>query len=230
MKKTLILILCFSLLAGCVSVPAYEPQKAAQTGAAGEATPGVTRGPVPTATFTPAPTPTPTPTPKPTPTPTPTAPPTQTYSGTYFRFSAPGDWLRADTAHGVYFYPDQNDTQHAYLLYQETANEMKLTESSLDIALLFSSKETITAMVEGALTNSGMTGFKLSPVTVAKTKLNGATCYKGASDITIGGETYDFVGHIFLKKDKMVLLIWVGDQTKYAAGLKTVYDSVTALR
>ena len=121
-------------------------------------------------------------------------------------------------------------TSHAYLFYQETANEMKLTESSLDIALLFSSKETITAMVEGALTNSGMTDFTLSPVTIAKTKLNGATCYKGASDISMGGETYDFVGHIFLRKDKMVLLIWVGDQVKYAAGLKTAYDSFTAIR
>ena len=107
---------------------------------------------------------------------------------------------------------------------------MNLSETMVDIALLFSSKEAITAMVEGALTNSGMTGFKLSPVTINKTKLNGATCYKGASDITKDGETYDFVGHIFLKKDKMVLLIWVGDQVKYAAGLKTVYDSFTAIR
>ena len=234
MKKIWILILCLSLLAGCVPVPAYGPEKAGEAPAADAVTPqpvpGVTREPVPAATFTPAPTPTPTPTPKPTPTPTPTAPPTQTYTGVYFRFDVPGSWLRADVQNGVCFYPDQNDTRHAYLLYQETANEMKLTESSLDIALLFSSKETITAMVEGALTNSGMTDFTLSPVTIAKTKLNGATCYKGSSDITMGGETFDFVGHIFLKKDKMVLLIWVGDQAKYAAGLNTVYDSFTALR
>ena len=240
MKKILILILCLSLLTGCISVPAYGPQRAAGTAAATAAptqtaslpTPGVTREPVPAATFTAAPAAAPTLTPAPTatPKPSPSTPPAQTYSGVYFRFSVPGDWLRADVPGGAYFYPDQIDTRHAYLLYQETANEMKLTESSLDIALLFSSKETITAMVEGALTNSGMTGFKLSPVTIAKTKLNDATCYKGASDITIGGETFDFVGHIFLRKDKLVLLIWVGDQAKYAAGLRTVYDSFTAIR
>ncbi len=112
----------------------------------------------------------------------------------------------------------------------ETPNEMSLTEAKLDLALMFSSKETITAMVEGALTNSGMTGFKLSPLAVQKTKLNGVTCYKGASDILMRGETYDFVGHIFLRGEKMVMLIWVGDQAKYADGLQTVFNSLTSLR
>ncbi len=241
MRRRIALCLCLLFLTGCVPVPAYTPSadtEAVPALATAEITPlpvpGVTREPVPAVMITaepaPTPTPSPTPTPKPTPTPTPTPLPLQTYSGAYFRFSAPGSWLRADVQNGVCFYPDQNDTRSAYLLYQETANEMKLTESSLDIALMFSSKETITAMVEGALTNSGMTDFALSPVTISKIKLNGATCYQGASDITLSGKTYDFVGHIFLRKDKMVLLIWVGDQAKYADGLKTVYDSFTALR
>ena len=42
---------------------------------------------------------------------------------------------------------------------------------------------------------------------------------------TLGGETFDFVGYIFLRKDKMVLLIWVGDEARYADDLRTVYDS-----
>ena len=138
--------------------------------------------------------------------------------------------MKAKTANGVYFYPDADDIQHTYFLYQETENDMGLTETKLDIALMFSSKESVTAMVEGALTGSGMTNFKLSPVTVQKTKLNGLTCYKGASDITQAGETYDFVGHIFLRGDKMVLFIWVGDQVKYASALKQVYDSIQAVR
>ena len=147
-----------------------------------------------------------------------------------FAFTVPGSWLKARVTDGVYFYPDADDTQHTYFLYQETANDMNLTETKLDIALMFSSKESVTAMVEGALTGSGMTNFKLSPVNIQKTKLNGLTCYKGASDITQDGETYDFVGHIFLRGDKMVLFIWVGDQVKYASALKQVYDSVQAVR
>ena len=250
MKKLIVLCLCLVFLAGCISVPAYAPQTVEETAAAASATaepvpaktaaaepvpaktdtaapeptarpvPGVTREPVPAATFTAGPTAAP----------TPTAPPDQTYTGTYFRFNAPGSWLRADISSGVYFYPDQKDTQHAYLLYQETANEMRLTESSLDIALLFSSKETITAMVEGALTSSGITGFTLSPVDIEKTKLNGFTCYRGASTVTLEGESYDFVGHIFLQGEKMVLLIWVGDQAAYADALAAVYDSFAAVR
>lgn len=203
------------------ALPATAAPKAA-------ATPKATA--TPRATATPKPTATPKTTPKPTATPRPTAVPDQTYTGTYFKFTAPGSWMKAKTADGVYFYPDVDDTRHTYFLYQETENEMGLTETKLDIALMFSSKESVTAMVEGALTGSGMTNFKLSPVTVQKTKLNGLTCYKGASDITQAGETYDFVGHIFLRGDKMVLFIWVGDQAKYAAGLKKVYDSIEAVK
>ena len=240
MRKLIVLCLCLCLLMGCISVPSYVPEtqwplaKETRTPSdAAESVPAtVSETTEAQITVTPAPTPapTPTPTPVPTPTPTPTAPPTQTYSGTYFSFEAPGSWLRAEIQDGVYLYPDPHDIRHAYLLYQESPNDMKLTEASLDIALMFSSKETITAMVEGALTNSGMTDFSLSPMIIQKTKLNGSTCYKGASDITLGGETFDFVGYIFLRKDKMVLLIWVGDQTKHAAGLNTVYDSFTAIR
>ena len=260
MKKLMILALCLLLLTGCVSVPVGPSQVAETTQAPAapvrhetpapsavpetepprEATvPPATAEPVtptpkataaPKAAATPKATATPKPTPKPTATPRPTAVPDQTYTGTYFRFTVPGSWMKAKTANGVYFYPDADDIQHTYFLYQETENDMGLTETKLDIALMFSSKESVTAMVEGALTGSGMTNFKLSPVTVQKTKLNGLTCYKGASDITQAGETYDFVGHIFLRGDKMVLFIWVGDQTKYAAALKKVYDSIEAVR
>ena len=107
---------------------------------------------------------------------------------------------------------------------------MNLSETMVDIALLFSSKEAITAMVEGALTSSGITGFTLSPVDIEKTKLNGFTCYRGASTVTLEGESYDFVGHIFLQGEKMVLLIWVGDQAVYADALAAVYDSFAAVR
>ena len=248
MKKLLILTLCLSLLTGCASRSAYSPQRTepAATAAAAAPTaltaaaepvatplpvPGVTREPVPAATSATKPTaaPTATPTPRPTATPSPTAVPDQTCTGTYFAFEAPGSWLRADVTDGVYFYPDPADTRHTSLCYQEMPNDMGLTETKMDVALMFSSKETVTAMVEGALTNSGMTNFKLSPVNIQKTKLNGLTCYKGASDITQAGETYDFVGHIFLRGDKMVLFIWVGDQVKYASALKQVYDSVQAV-
>ena len=217
------------------AVPETKPPKEA-TALPATAAPKATATPKAKATAkstaTPKSTPKPTPksTPKPTATPRPTAVPDQTYTGTYFKFTAPGSWMKAKTADGVYFYPDVDDTRHTYFLYQETANDMNLTETKLDIALMFSSKESVTAMVEGALTGSGMTNFKLSPVTVQKTKLNGLTCYKGASDITQAGETYDFVGHIFLRGDKMVLFIWVGDQVKYAAGLKKVYDSIEAVK
>ena len=90
---------------------------------------------------------------------------------------------------GVYLYPDPNDTDHTCLSYQEVPNDMNLSETMVDIALLFSSKEAITAMVEGALTSSGITGFTLSPVDIEKTKLNGFTCYRGASTVTLEGET-----------------------------------------
>lgn len=256
MKKLMILALCLLLLTGCVSVPVGVPVIAEATGApvaqvrqetpAPTAAPTAEPTPEPTEKLatpepaTPAPKATDAPkagttasaatTPKPTPTPKPTAIPDQTYTGTYFTFTVPGSWLKARVTNGVYFYPDADDIQHTYFLYQETENDMGLTETKLDIALMFSSKESVTAMVEGALTGSGMTNFKLSPVTVQKTKLNGLTCYKGASDITQAGETYDFVGHIFLRGDKMVLFIWVGDQAKYAAALKKVYDSIEAVR
>ena len=256
MKKWMILALCLLLLTGCVSVPVGVPVIAEATGApvapvrqetpaptaapTVEPTPEPTEKPATPEPATPAPKATDAPqaettasaaaTPKSTPTPKPTAIPDQTYTGTYFAFTVPGSWLKARVTDGVYFYPDAGDTQHTYFLYQETANDMNLTETKLDIALMFSSKESVTAMVEGALTGSGMTNFKLSPVNVQKTKLNGLTCYKGASDITQDGETYDFVGHIFLRGDKMVLFIWVGDQVKYASALKQVYDSVQAVR
>ena len=193
-----------------------------------EASPTVksARTPKPTKT----PTPKPTNTPRPTATPKPTTPPDQTYTGTYFKFVVPGSWLKAKTADGVYFYPDADDTRHTFFMYQEAENDMGLTETKMDMALMFSTRDSITAMVEGALTGSGMTNFKLSPVTIRKTKLNGLTCYKGASDITQDGETYDFVGYIFLRGDKLVLFVWVGDQTKHAAGLKKVYDSIQGVK
>ena len=256
MKKLTIFVLCLVWLIGCVPVP-VGPSQAAETTQAPAApvrheTPAPSAVPeteppreatAPPATpepATPAPKATDAPqaeatasaaaTAKPTPTPKPTAIPDQIYTGTYFTFTVPGSWLKARVTDGVYFYPDADDTQHTYFLYQETANDMNLTETKLDIALMFSSKESVTAMVEGALTGSGMTNYKLSPVNVQKTKLNGLTCYKGASDITQDGETYDFVGHIFLRGDKMVLFIWVGDQVKYASALKQVYDSVQAVK
>lgn len=221
MKKLLILILCLALFAGCVSVPANTPQGSEATAAlAVESTaspvPEDTPEPAPTATSTPAPTATPR--------------PVQTCSGAYFRFDAPKDWLRVDVDGGVYLYPDPNDTDHTCLSYQEVPNDMNLSETMVDIALLFSSKEAITAMVEGALTSSGITGFTLSPVDIEKTKLNGFTCYRGASTVTLEGESYDFVGHIFLQGEKMVLLIWVGDQAAYADALAAVYDSFAAVR
>lgn len=229
MKKILILILCLSLLTGCVSLPAFatrrSPSPAAVT--AVPAAPEITPLPLPEATQAPADTLAPDPDAPAAPmsTPAPTTPPDQTYEGTYFRFDAPGDWLRADISSGVCFYPEPGDTRHTYLLYKEMANDMKLTESSVDIALMFSSQDTITAMVAGALSNSGLTDFSLSPVTVTKTKINGATCYQGTSDITMDGRTSDCVGNIFLRKEKMILLIWVGDRTRYADGLATVYGS-----
>ncbi len=212
--------------------PAPEPPKEATLPPATPepATPAPKATAAPKAGDTAKPTAAPTATARPTATPRPTTIPDQTYTGTYFQFTVPGSWLKARISNGVYFYPDADDTQHTYFLYQETENDMNLTETKLDIALMFSSKESVTAMVEGALTGSGMTGFKLSPVTVQKTKINGLTCYKGASDITQAGETYDFVGHIFLRGDKMILFVWVGDQTRHASDLKKVYDSIRAVR
>lgn len=244
MKKCLVLCLCLSLLTGCVALPAFWPEGAADQAARPTAAPAVTTEPVfagtarPTAETTPLPVPGVTLVPVPaytlaptaTATSQPTATPLQTYTGVYFRFDVPKSWLRADVEDGAYFYPDLNDIQHSYLIYQEAANDLKLTETSLDIALMFSSPEAIAAMVAGALTNSGMTNFQLSPVRIEKTRLNGITCYRGASDVVVDGERYDFEGRIFLRGSKMVLLIWVGDQVKYAEGLKTVYDSFQSLR
>ncbi len=231
MRKLLIMTLCLSILGSCVSTPAYAPQTQADP---------ITAGPTAATSSASAAAPAPEVTAEPVPAKTaeaaepaaaaPTAVPDQTYAGSYFQFDAPGDWLRAEMTDGVYFYPDPGDTQSTSLCYQEADNAMGLSETALDIALMFSSKDSVTAMVEGALTNSGLTNFKLSPVSIEKTKLNGLTCYKGASDITRDGQTYDFVGHIFLKKDKMVLLIWVGDQSRYAAGLETVLGSFRAVK
>ena len=117
-----------------------------------------------------------------------------------------------------------------FLIYEEIPNTMKLTERTADLMLLFAPQESITAMVEGALTSSGMTGFTLSPVGIHKSELNGITCYQGASTITMEGETYDFSGHIFIRKDKLVLLIWVGDEVRYADELKIVHESLQAVR
>lgn len=232
MKKLLPLILCLCLLTGCVSLPARLteeeapiiaiPTAAPRATAAAKATeapaapatnaPAESEAQVPAATAAPA-----------------TAPAEQVYAGSCFRFRVPGDWLRADHENGVFFYPDANDTQHTLLCYQEVPNEMGLTESTMDLALMFSSKDTITAMVEGALASSGLTDFTLSPVTVKKTKLNGLTCYKGTSDITMKGETYDFTGYIFLRGDKLCLLLWAGDEDQHAQGLKTAFDSLESL-
>ena len=258
MKKLLILILCLSLLGGCISFPTLAGRKAkaadgptsapvrtdgpaatvvpvkttAEPAPAAGAPASATEAPTaePTAKPTPEPTVQPTPAPTAAPTPEPTAPPVQTYTGTYFRFDAPGSWLRAGISDGVYLYPDPNDTRHTFLLYQEASNDMKLTERSADLMLLFAPQESITAMVEGALTSSGMTGFTLSPVGIHKSELNGITCYQGASTITMEGETYDFSGHIFIRKDKLVLLIWVGDEVRYADELKIVHESLQAVR
>lgn len=221
MKKLLILILCLALFAGCVSVPAHTPQGSEAIAppaveSTSEPVPETTSEPVPAATGTPAPTATPR--------------PVQTCLGTCFRFDAPKDWLRVDVDGGVYLYPDPGDMDHTCLTYQEVPNDMKLSETKVDIALLFSSKEAITAMVEEALTSSGITGFTLSPVDIEKTRLNGVTCYRGASTVTVEGESYDFEGHVFLRGDRLVLLIWVGDQAAYADALAVVYGSFESVR
>lgn len=233
MKKLTILCLCLLLLTGCVSLPNPRSERGdapATVQEAAQETP-----PVPDASPEPEPTASPSVTcgvtlsPSPEPpaaTPEATQAPLQTYEGAYFRFQAPGEWLQARVEDGVFFYPDLDDTDHTCLSYQEVPNDMNLTETMVDLALFFSSDEAITSMVEGALTSNGVTGFTLSPVSIQKTKLNGTPCYRGASDVTVNGETYDFVGHIFLRGEKLVLLIWVGDQTAYADGLKVVYDSL----
>ncbi len=224
MKRLLILILCLSLLGGCISFPAMAGKKA-------KAADGPTLAPVqtdgPAATAEP---PAPDPAPVAEATAAPASLPVQTYTGTYFRFDAPGSWLRAGISDGVYLYPDPNDTRHTFLIYEEIPNTMKLTERTADLMLLFAPQESITAMVEGALTSSGMTGFALSPVDIHKSELHGITCYQGASTIAIEGETYDFTGHIFIRKDKLVLLIWVGDEVRYADELKIVHGSLQAVR
>ena len=237
MKKLTILCLCLLLLTGCVSLPNLLSERGdapATVQEAAQETP-----PVPEASPEPEPTASPSVTcgvtlsPSPEPlaaTPRATEAPLQAYEGAYFRFQAPGEWLRARVEDGVFFYPDLNDTDHTCLSYQEVPNDMNLTETMVDLALFFSSDEAITSMVEGALTSNGVTGFTLSPVSIQKTKLNGTPCYRGASDVTVNGETYDFVGHIFLRGEKLVLLIWVGDQTAYADGLKVVYDSLQPVR
>ena len=224
MKRLLILILCLSLLGGCISFPAMAGKKA-------KAADGPTLAPVqtdgPAATAEP---PAPDPAPVAEATAAPASLPVQTYTGTYFRFDAPGSWLRAGISDGVYLYPDPNDTRHTFLIYEEIPNTMKLTERTADLMLLFAPQESITAMVEGALTSSGMTGFALSPVDIHKSELHGITCYQGASTITIEGETYDFTGHIFIRKDKLALLIWVGDEVRYTDELKIVHGSLEAVR
>ena len=237
MKKLTILCLCLLLLTGCVSLPNLLSERGdapATVQEAAQETP-----PVPDASPEPEPTASPSVTcgvtlsPSPEPpaaTPEATQAPLQAYEGAYFRFQAPGEWLQAKVEDGVFFYPDLDDTDHTCLSYQEVPNDMNLSETMVDIALLFSSKEAITAMVERALTSSGITGFTLSPVDIEKTKLNGFTCYRGASTVTLEGESYDFVGHIFLRGEKMVLLIWVGDQAVYADALAAVYDSFAAVR
>ncbi len=247
MRKLIVCVLCL-LLPGCVALPVFPPERSAAPSAqivavptSAEATPrpvpGVTRELVPAATFTPAPTATPahTPTPAPTPTPTPLPTPTptpapRTFTGGYLRFDVPYDWMEATTPKSVYFYPDMNDTRHTFLLYQEVNNSMKLTERSVDIALIFSSPESIAAMVAGTLTDSGMTNIQLSPLSVEKTQLNGLTCYRGASDIVLEGEAYDFVGHVFLRGNKLILLVWVGDEAQYGRELDMVYRSIESIR
>jgi|GEM_PF-3482452 len=246
MKRILPLCLCLLLLMGCVPLPrpwarlaptAVPPSiqdvsEATQAPAITDPPPAAVPG---TADAAPANESSPavsgfTPAPSPSPAPRKTALPLQTYAGKYLRFQVPGDWLRAEVPDGVFFYPDPNDTGHTCLSCQEVPNDMKLTETMVDIALLFSSEEAITALVEGALTSSGMTGFSLSPVAVKKARLNGVSCYEGASDITLNGELYAFAGHIFLRGDRLILLIWVGDQARYAEGLKTVYASLQAVQ
>ena len=229
MKRLLILILCLSLLTGCMALPAFSrregaiqavtaaPTEAPATpvSAIVSAPPSLTTEPLPQATAAPVSTAAPTATPV----------PLQAYVGGRFQFDVPGGWLRANLADGVCFYPDPGDIQRTALFYQEMANELKLTETSVDIALLFAGKETVTALVEKALTDSGFTGFTLSPVDISKTKLNGLTCYAGASRMDMDGETFDFTGHVFLRGDRIILLVWVGDEARYTDELGAVYDS-----
>ena len=212
MKKLLIGILCLCLLAGCASQPALSQTE--------QAVASVTAAP----TIVPA-----TATPEPAATATPEPRPTQTYTGAYFQFDVPEDWQRQEYAEGVCFFPDPDDKDHTALLYQEMDNELKLTETSVDIALMLSPKKAITSIVEKALDSKGFTDFTLSPVDVSKTELNGATCYRGASDITMNGETYSCTGYAFLREEKIILLVWVGDETRYADGLDALYGSLKAL-
>ena len=79
------------------------------------------------------------------------------------------------------------------------------------------------------MADSGMTDFELAPVAVAKTQLNGHTCYRGAADLVYGGQACDFVGHMFLRGDRLILLIWVGEAETYDGELKTVYGSIESV-
>ncbi len=236
MRKLTILILCCSLLAGCVALPAFSDHASAGKATSAATVAAVTAAPVYEGTAlpaddTPQPMPEVTLTPAPVSTEAPAATPisTQTYTGTYFRFDVLEDWLRDNVPDGVFFYPDPEDYQHTYLFYQEVPNDLRLTETTVDIALLFSSRETIAAMVEGALTDSGMTELQLPPMDIEKTKLNGETCYHGASDILVEGESYDFEGYIFLRGSKLAMLVWVGDRVRYADQLRIVYDSLQTI-
>ena len=231
MKKLIVLCLCLSLLSGCVALPALSAEEPVDQAALAATLPAVqaTPRPVPGVTLPPVPFITVSAVPRATEGPAATIQPVQTYTGTYLRFDVPEDWLRIDISDGVFFYPDPRDTQHTYFFYEEVPNDLGLTETTLDLALLFSSRKAIASMVEGALAGSGMTDFSLSPMGIEKTKLNGITCYYGASNVVAEGEDYDFEGRIFLRGDTMVLLVWVGDATLYADQLLSIYDSLRAM-
>lgn len=218
MKKLTVLCLCLGLLGGCRLLPVFSAQETAPQASAPvplEVTmpPQVTDTPLPTPTCTPEPTP------------TSTAPVTQTCGGACFRFDAPEAWRRYDLDGGVCLYPDAGDTRHTFLLYQETENSLGLTETALDVALFLSPKKVITDMVAKALTQSGFTDFTLSPVSAKKASLNGLTCYRGATTVTVSGESFAFEGYVFLRGDSLILLIWSGDAARFAEGLNVVYDS-----
>ena len=241
MKKLLIPILCLSLLTGCTlpfplpdlpfSLPDL-PDLPFLSCAKATRAPEVVLEPTtaPASTTPEPPTVTAEPEPVPAATETPAPPANQAYAGTYLRFEAPGSWRKVEVPDGAYFYPDLNDTASTFLLYQEAPNEMKLTETSVDVALLFASGESIAAIVEKVLADNGFTDFTLAPVDVKKTKINGLTCYRGASTVTVEGQDHDLSGHIFIRKDRLILLIWAGDEATYAEGLGLVYDSLQAVK
>ena len=237
MRKLIVCILCLCLLSGCAVMPGVTERslrpRAVEVMAVPAAPkiasrpelrsmPAIPCEPVPMALFMAEPTSEPVPVPAAEPSPV----PVQTFTGESLRFDVPEEWIRADATGGVYVFPDVRDVVHNFLYYQEEANKLRLTETSLDVFLMFSSVKSVTAMVEGALTDSGMTDFTLAPVDVEKTSLNGLTCYRGTSSIVLQGESYHFEGYVFLREDKLVLLAWVGDQARYAAGLDIVYRSI----